>query len=160
MRRPARTEASLRRQTAHHEAGHAVVGHALGMPVGAMWFEADGSGKTEVGTSGDHPPVDLVAVAHAGVIAGNLCGEPRAAPRPYSSDTVEAFNVECRAYPDDDEAQRRLGQRGRAKARRILRARWTSVVRVAVALERRGALSGNDVRTLLDGDACPGTTTA
>jgi hypothetical protein len=88
-------------------------------------------------------------MAHAGVIAGNMCDEPRSAPDPRSSDQVQAYNAEGRAYPDDDDAQRRLGLRGRALARRLLRRHWILVDQIGSALAGRSALSLDEVEALL-----------
>jgi len=151
-----RTEASLRRQTAYHEAGHTVVAWAVDRPVGGICILENGDGASDIDvTTGRVEEIDRIAIAWAGMIAGNLCGEPRAAPDPWSTDRVEIYNAEARAHPNDEDAQRRLSAQGRAKARRLVREYWPLVDQLGAELYqrstpyRRGSLSETEVRTML-----------
>src|SRR5256885_2180453 len=63
---------------AYHEAGHAVVAWALGLPVGRIAINDDGppAGTTEIGSTEHLPATDRLAVCLAGVEAQHLFACP------------------------------------------------------------------------------------
>ena len=149
MSRLSRSEASLRRQTAYHEAGHAVVGWVFGLRTTSLRVLENGDGAADVLATADVSELDEIAVAASGPIAGNMCGEPHRHAWYLSSDWRRAYNAACHAHPEDEDAQERLMRSGSAKARRLLHQHWTLVERIGTELHRRNELSEEEVDAMM-----------
>jgi hypothetical protein len=71
--------ASRSRRIAYHEAGHGVVAWALAIEVGGMRIAVDGDdGGCDLATARHLPIVQQLAICYAGIIGGDLSGEPSA----------------------------------------------------------------------------------
>lgn len=64
------------RDAAYHEAGHVVVAQFLGLTIGEVEIEEDGSGRTNLGSAEHLPLVDQIAICAAGIEAQELFNCP------------------------------------------------------------------------------------
>jgi hypothetical protein len=60
------------RDAAYHEAGHVVVAQFLGLPIGRVEIEEDGSGRADIRYAEHLPLVDQIAICVAGIEAQEL----------------------------------------------------------------------------------------
>jgi ATP-dependent Zn protease len=117
-----------------HEAGHAVVAWALGLPVGEIAIGIDGddaAGRSEIGDSTHLPIVDRIAVCIAGVEAQELfeC-------HTHDLAGMSDFGKVIEMIEDDisEEESRKLRDAGAARARSFLNVHREQVSRLAAAL--------------------------
>ncbi len=104
----------------------------------------------------DHlPPEDQIAVLMASWWSTDMCDVPQLYPAEFEMDEVQTYIVMRRTYPDDDEAQEDLRERGRARARELVMRHARSVILIAEELERRGELLAGEVARLLTGPDSP-----
>lgn len=68
------TNAEMRRSTAVHEAGHAVVAVALGLKVAKLLIKEDDVGRACIEEANHLPVVDRVVIRAAGVVAQEMLG--------------------------------------------------------------------------------------
>lgn len=154
------------RATAVHEAGHAVIGLALGFPCGGVTIKRT---KVELGHAamgnpldgwrrGDGPRRELAEEVAIGLYAGaeaerlilnsQLCGD---------GDDVElarsflAKYVETRSSAHIEEALEREEERLRGLTRELVGEHRDQILVIADALLARGRLSGDEVDALLPG---------
>ena len=64
------------RDAAYHEAGHVVVARFLGLAIGRVEVEEDGSGRADISSATHLPLVDQIAVCVAGIEAQELFNCP------------------------------------------------------------------------------------
>ena len=64
------------RDAAYHEAGHVVVARFLGLTIGRVEIEEDGSGRADIRDAEHLPLVDQIAVCVAGIEAQELFNCP------------------------------------------------------------------------------------
>src|SRR5262249_16504520 len=64
------------RDAAYHEAGHVVVAHFLGLTIGKIEIEEDGSGRADISSAEHLPLVDQIALCVAGIEAQELFNCP------------------------------------------------------------------------------------
>jgi hypothetical protein len=64
------------RDAAYHEAGHVVVARFLGLPIGRVEIEEDGSGRADIRDAEHLPLVDQIAICVAGIEAQELFNCP------------------------------------------------------------------------------------
>ena len=64
------------RDAAYHEAGHVVVARFLGLPIGRVEIEEDGSGRADIRDAEHLPLVDQIAICVAGIEAQELFNRP------------------------------------------------------------------------------------
>jgi hypothetical protein len=64
------------RDAAYHEAGHVVVARFLGLPIGIVEIEEDGSGRADIRDAEHLPLVDQIAICVAGIEAQELFNCP------------------------------------------------------------------------------------
>jgi hypothetical protein len=60
------------RDAAYHEAGYVVVAQFLGLPIGRVEIEGDGSGRADIRYAEHLPLVDQIAICVAGIEAQEL----------------------------------------------------------------------------------------
>ncbi|WP_157450555.1 hypothetical protein [Bradyrhizobium sp. ARR65] len=73
------TKTSYPRSTSVHEAGHAVVTWSLGVPVGALWVNADdASGGAKIGSTTHLKVTEQIAVCWGGAVAQKVFNCPGA----------------------------------------------------------------------------------
>jgi hypothetical protein len=103
----------------YHEAGHAVVAHALGLKVEWIERNEDGSGECRIPIPGS--VIDEAAVYAAGAMAVWL-----------------KFNIQAHPSPNDLQGLRRVPREHQTKAidraEQILRAHWADVEALATRL--------------------------
>ncbi len=148
---------------AYHEAGHVVVGHALGLEVGDVTVVSDGrdAGRASV-------PVDegrwygggdeYVEAQHACYVAGAVAEELLTGEQvefvpdgEFNSDWQGASDCVVELAGHDPELQGEFGDRAFGRARRILEENWETVEKVATALMASGKLERRQVEELLKG---------
>jgi hypothetical protein len=64
------------RDAAYHEAGHVVVARFLGLTIGRVEIEEDGSGRADIRSAESLPLVEQIAVCVAGIEAQELFNCP------------------------------------------------------------------------------------
>jgi hypothetical protein len=64
------------RDAAYHEAGHVVVARFLGLTIGRVEIEEDGSGRADIRDAEHLPLVDQIAICVAGIEAQELFNCP------------------------------------------------------------------------------------
>lgn len=126
-----------RRRAAFHEAGHAVVAWALGLEV--RWVRLlpeteDSAGKIDRQTADHLPPEDQIAVLMGSWWSTEMCDVPQVYPAEFEMDEVQTYIVMRRTFPDDDEAQEDLRERGIARAKELVVRHAKSVALVAEEL--------------------------
>ena len=129
-----------RRGAAFHEAGHAVVAWALGLPIGEIVIGIDGddaAGRAEVGTSDHLPIVDQIAICLAGREAQELFGT-------HSHDLANAGDygkiVELIENGITEQESKALRDAGAARARYLLVSHKEQVSRLAAAVIKAGRI--------------------
>lgn len=148
-----------RRTIAYHEAGHAVLGVLIGLPMGAAHVYEDGGGKVELptpssvgGTERAIPPAVLESVGAQ--IASMYVGGTMAELLLHGIEIHGELNLDTPDWRNARAVLREaLGhdlalyycQRG---ACAMLAANWDWVKAVAEALADAGTLSGDDIRLL------------
>jgi hypothetical protein len=148
----------LYRGRAYHEAGHAVVAHALGFKLRAVLIRyGELSGKTWC-VSSEPNRADRLVVLEAGGIAQALfdadtIDDPSGTRAgTLADDMVKVITLIEEMAPDDETEQRRLERAASERAEKILRepANWRAVEALASRLVQRGFVCGNDARGLID----------
>jgi hypothetical protein len=137
-----------RRQISFHEAGHAVVGEALGLKVGTLRILTEGDGTATISSATHLPVPDQIAICVAGWVGAEL------GRYPYQSlDSPELITdrvrAECLAasvlggeHTDADElAVRTMLHEGAHKARELISKHRSRFDEIAEALFRDGNLS-------------------
>jgi hypothetical protein len=120
-----------------HEAGHAVVAWALGLPVGRLSVNDDyGNGATDIGDAMHLSVIDQAAICGAGEVATNLLGTPT--PRSLaSSDHVRMLNL----TPGSTIEERQIFRaEGLQRAHELLWANMATLVAVPAELEQAGSM--------------------
>lgn len=138
------------RRAAYHEAGHVVVGCALGVTVYRVEVHDDGSGRTQLAASGGGP-----AATAAGVVAERIAGYtvPEQSKRKhYASVRRQAKHI----AGFSETRTRELVDHAFDWAENILRERWASVELIAAALLRRRSLDEHALLEIL-GKSAPVT---
>jgi hypothetical protein len=138
-----------RRRTAFHEAGHAVVGWALGLHVGWVRIEDDYNGKADIGICDHLPPVDQIAVAMGGWYGATLSGVEPLHDDETLGDHAHALNVTNAASPDDEEAGDAVYQEGCERAHELVTRHADLVVLVAAELLKHREIRDEDAVRLL-----------
>ena len=135
-----RRNSGLIRAAAFHEAGHVVVARTLGLPVGAIWVQADGGGGAEIGPSDHLPLVDRIAALVAGTEAVDLF---KCTPPEHSAATDHAAISKLVAHLSEDES---LSVRNAAygRARSILWDRLAEVEPIARQLIKHRRIEANE----------------
>src|SRR5262249_26382486 len=72
----AQTTCDNLRDAAYHEAGHVVVARFLGLTIGRIEIEEDGSGRADISSAENLPLVDQIALCVAGIEAQELFNCP------------------------------------------------------------------------------------
>ena len=140
---------SERYRDAYHEAGHAVVGWALGLSIGRVWLKEDGGGSAEVETCAHLSPVDQTAICFGGWAGAELSGVAETHDLENLSDEGCALNIGAEVFPDDDEAQAILRQQGIQRAQDLLKGREAQLRLIAEELNKRGELGPGEIARLL-----------
>jgi len=138
-----------RRRTAYHEAGHAVVGWALGLHIGWVRIEDDYNGKADIGISDHLPPADQVAIAMGGWYGAALSGVEPLHDDETLGDHAYALNVTSAACPDDDEASEIVYREGSDRAQALVAGHAELVAQIADELLRRGEILEGKASLLL-----------
>src|SRR3712207_3502612 len=105
-----------RRRTAYHEAGHAVVGWALGLKVGWVRIIDDSNGKADVAIPDDLSLVDQIAVAMGGEYGAECSGVEVLHDVETLGDEAHVLNLTQQAFPDDEAFGDALRRAGRDRA--------------------------------------------
>ena len=141
-----------RRRTAFHEAGHAVVGWALGLKVEGLRLIDDQNAKAKGGAdiqTADHLSfVDQIAVAMGGRYGAQRSGVDALHDMETINDHVHALNVTTRAFHGDDAFGEVLYRAGCDRARKIVEHHAALVAMIAGELERRGEFSADEIGSL------------
>jgi hypothetical protein len=138
-----------RRRTAFHEAGHAVVGWALGLKVGDLRLEDDYNGKALIQLADHLPPVDQVAVCMGGRCGADLSGVARIQDHEMIGDEANVIIIAKREFPDDQEAWADFREQGLIRAETIVMRHVDLVTSIAEELERCGEIPHIEVARLL-----------
>lgn len=142
---------TTRWRLAYHEAGHAVVGAALGLAVGRVFI--DGADGQEGGAYlGDCPDLaSTLAVGVAGSLGAILAGFPARGPSRGDVARMQALRP-----PVPPAHWRALIVEAQGRAVAILRANWPAVRALARELHRHGALDAARVAAIIGerGDRC------
>jgi hypothetical protein len=158
-----------RSDVALHEAAHCVVAVALGVAVDRVVIDGTGSGGM-CHLGGEYDPRKEGVVYWAGALAE--ARDRQGSPYVYEHSWVLAAEDLLIARGDGELIDRAIrdGWPGATRAERDLRRRelcgramallslppvWAAVGRIAEALATRGRLSGEEVRELYHGAACP-----
>src|SRR5215813_14676293 len=72
----AQTTCDNLRDAAYHEAGHVVVARFLGLTIGKIEIEEDGSGRADISSAEHLPLIDQIALCVAGIEAQELFNCP------------------------------------------------------------------------------------
>lgn len=141
------------RDSALHEAGHAVVGRALGWVIRRAEVREDRSGVVAfVPVQQEHPPSEQLVVDVAGALAVAMLSTEAAFPYLYETmdgDRIDVHRCQRQLGPDVDADDVLRAACERAVS--ILSQRWYAVERVAKALRERGKVSGDEVNRLASG---------
>jgi len=135
----------IRFSGAVHEAGHAVVGHALKASIGAMHVHDDGSGGTE--TADHHLGLrDRLAICVAGMAAQDLLACKRgqltgSSDYGMASKFIEQSGIKGDHWPHITAA--------RTRAHRILKTQLDKLRAIAAELDTHGQLDAQRVAALL-----------
>ncbi|ANY78440.1 hypothetical protein BB934_09535 [Microvirga ossetica] len=120
-----------RRRTAFHEAGHAVVGWALGLEVGWVRIIDDSNGKADVAIPDDLSLVDQIAVAMGGEYGAECSGVEVIHDVETLGDEIRVFNLTQRAFPEDEAFGDTLRRAGRNRAEKLIAGHVDMVGKVA-----------------------------
>ena len=129
-----------RRRTAFHEAGHAVVGWALGLEVGWVRIIDDSNGKADVAIPDDLSLVDKIAVAMGGEYGAERSGVEVLHDVETLGDEAHVLNLTQQAFPEDEAFGDALRRAGRARAERLVASNVGMVGKVADELLRRSEI--------------------
>jgi hypothetical protein len=140
----------MRRGTAIHEAGHAIVMWALGLTVGTIEIGINGDdsiGKADLLTSDEHlPPIDRIAVCVAGIEAQHVfeCATHELAGHGDLGKVVELLEgiPEPRAYP--------MREAGYARARALILMHKAKLLRVAERLVEDGKVTPDEFAMIVN----------
>jgi ATP-dependent Zn protease len=131
-----------------HEAGHAVVAWALGLPVGRMAIAIggdDAKGTTEIANAERLSLVDQLAVCAAGMEAQELFKAPT-----HSLAAAADFGMMVELLDEqDDDTDVGLRLAGHEKARSLLKGHMDLVQHIATALVAQQTLTEEEVSKLL-----------
>jgi hypothetical protein len=135
------------RETAVHEAGHAIVAYRLGLIVGDVHVNADdASGGAEVACADRLSFIDQLAICFAGRVAEGLL-EVRAHPNAAACDHIRVRNL-LKGISDED--GRRLRDSGWNRAAELLEPEKVAIGRVAEWLVENGRMSGAAFKRLME----------
>jgi hypothetical protein len=137
-----------------HEAGHALVAHALSATVGAMSVANDGAGKTEIADQRLNLP-DRLTVCMAGMVAQNVLGCERGELACFR-DYVMANNILNELGIAAEEHWPHI-ETGLARAHAILKSQLNKVRAIAAELAAHGQLDADRVQVLLAGEPRTGS---
>jgi hypothetical protein len=137
------------RRVAFHEAGHVVVGWALGLEIGGTRIRPDGTGGADIAASDSLPLVDRVAIYMAGIVAAEMSGVEAVHEKEIWGDMGEVVSIGSREHPGDESAQLALMRAGRVRAASILTVHGAVLSRLSNELERAGELDAEAVARLL-----------
>ncbi len=152
-----------RKELAYHEAGHIVVGHALGLEVGEVTMVSDGRNAGRAGLPVDYGrvyagDVEYVEAQHACYVAGAVAEELLTGEQvefvpggEYHSDWQGASVCVVELAGRDLDLQGEIGDLAFGRARRILEENWEAVAGLATALMASGKLERQQVEELLKG---------
>jgi hypothetical protein len=132
-----------------HEAGHVVVGWALGLEIGGTRIRPDGTGGADIAASDSLPLVDRVAIYMAGIVAAEMSGVEAVHEKEIWGDMGEVVSIGSREHPGDESAQLALMRAGRVRAASILTVHGAVLSRLSNELERAGELDAEAVARLL-----------
>ena len=90
------------RRVAFHEAGHVVVGWALGLEIGGTRIRPDGTGGADIAASDSLPLVDRVAIYMAGIVAAEMSGVEAVHEKEIWGDMGEVVSIGSREHPGDE----------------------------------------------------------
>jgi hypothetical protein len=130
------------RSVAYHEAGHAVVGLALGLPVARVQiFDTDNSGKADIGNAEHLPIVDQIAICVAGMAATKMFDAPSAHEFANLGDHGQVIEL---LYDIDEATGDELRDKGHQRAWDLLKAHVRNVEDIAAQLlaQRKLDLTG------------------
>jgi hypothetical protein len=138
-----------RKRTAFHEAGHTVVGWALGLKVGRVCILDDLSGRADVDIPDDLVLVDRIAIAMGGWYGAELSGVENINDEETLGDETHVLALTMEAFPDDEAFQDALRRGGCDRAAAIINQHVDLVSIVARELLRRGDIPEHEVSPLL-----------
>ena len=134
----------LRSIAAHHEAGHAVVGAALGSTFVRSWLEGSGAGWTEFGGGflREHPHWFILRCLAGPAAEAHLLGRPIAEVLAGATDERMAMDVL-------DDVKAPLSE-ALAAAESMVELHWPAIVSVAEVLLDRGTIEAEEFSRLFD----------
>jgi ATP-dependent Zn protease len=143
------TTTEERRRTAYHEAGHAVVGWALGLAVSRMWIEDNGEGRATIQDARHLPLSDQVAVCFGSYAGTDLSGVPQVHLGEFDHQQADLFTLHV--MPDDVSEDHEVPDQiaGRRRADEIIACYPDSVRRLAEALIEHGSLEQDCIAEIL-----------
>jgi hypothetical protein len=137
------------RRTAFHEAGHAVVGWALGVEVVRVWLEDASTGRVGTGPVDHLRAVDQIAIIMAGRAGAALSGIEELHDSELQGDNAQSLQLTKRLFPDDADFGEILHRAGCDRAEAIVSQYADQVALLALELELKGELVADDIQRLL-----------
>src|SRR5262245_59219651 len=139
-------KAPIRFSGAVHEAGHALVAHALSAQVSGISVANDGGGKTDIADQ-TLSLADRLTVCMAGMVAQNLLGCEQWELACFS-DYVMANDILGELGIAEDEHWPHI-EAGLARAHALLKPRQNQIRAIAAELDAHGKLDADRVEALL-----------
>ncbi len=137
------------RGVAYHEAGHAVVAWALGVPVGTVHVrESDASGGTDIGATDHLTRIERIALCYAGYAAEKVFGYPAHEQAPFD-DRWMILNL-LAGIPENK--HRAFRDAGYNLARTCLEANRSKVIFLAERLVEHGRVERAEFLRLMNGE--------
>jgi hypothetical protein len=139
--------------TAYHEAGHAVLGLLVGMPLTSAEIEPTDQGMANANVmwaDDSTDAVDYMAMCWAGQVTALVRLEQLGLSTPDNR-----FDIVYSAWGDVDEVYRLASERRMARisglvlAEQRVRQQWSAIARLAGELARRRMLTGAEVREIV-----------
>jgi butyrate kinase len=138
-----------RRGAAYHEAGHVVVAWSLGVEVGAAAIGINGDdakGASEIGSAGELPLVDRIALCAAGLVSQNVFRAPTH-ERVAAMDEARIIEL-TKNY--DEETRLAWREKGYRRAHDLIKAHAARADQLAKKLLATGSLTQTEVRAYLE----------